>query len=244
MRLILALLTASTGCTTASTLAEDFVKPVEEQIGDQDNPEPGTIEARLDELEAQVASLDATQLETRVTVLEDRLDDSLNDIDDASALAQEALDLATGASARADEALDRLRDASRVEIWGVNAYADRRVFNPDGSSGRAWTFPTSRYVPAKLRLEYSECDAVLLQISAVEGRASGDPTGLIISSNEALEKASYLYVGGTFVDDQKGLGNQIWVATGGSSQLYVRTVSGAEVGTIASIYHQGCASAL
>lgn len=241
---MLPLLTLSIGCTTASTLAEDFVNPVEDRIGDESNPEPGTIEARLDELEAQVATLDATQLEDRVTELENRLDSSLSDIDDASALAQEAMDLASDAKDRADSAIDRLRDASRIEIWGVNAYPDRRVFNPDGTSGRSWTFPTSRYAPAELRLEYSDCDAVLLQIGALEERPSSDPAGLVVSSNSALDKASTLFIGGTFADNQKGLGSQVWVATGGSDRLYVRTVSGAAVGTVASIYHQGCASAL
>jgi uncharacterized coiled-coil protein SlyX len=229
MRPLLLIPLLAAGCTTATTLADDFVAPIEERLGDPASPAPGTVEARLADLEARLAGAEAatTDAEARIAALEGRADAADATLADFGSSVDEALALASAASS--------------VEIWGIDAYTDRRVFNPDGSSGTARAFPVEGATAAAIRLEYADCAYALLSVTMTNTRDVGDRIGLTIGPDVGLKVYSRTaQIGGGNASGTLAVTTQLWVATEGKDRLYVRTIPGTTNPTTATLHHVGC----
>jgi hypothetical protein len=228
--LLLSLLPAlALGCTTATTLADSFVEPLEARLGDPVSPAPGTVEARLAELEDRLAAVESGGVTERVATLEQRVGDLEAAVGAASDLADDALALAS---------------LPQAEIWGIGERASARIFNPDGSSGTPWTFPLDRDSPAVVRLERTDCAHVLLSVSMTNSRSVGDQVGLTIGPEADLKHG--IRIGALAQPNSAGniaLSGQVWVPTNGTDRIRVRTIGSASNNTVATLHHIGCITA-
>lgn len=215
------------GCMTATNLAENFVEPLEDRLGDPASPASGTIEARLAALEDQIAQNDASALQERVSDLE--------------AETEELFIALSNLQGQLDDVQGALRGASSVELWGIGERAGARVFNPDGSAGRSWTFPLDRDSPAVLRLELFDCRAVLLNIDLANFRDVGDRAGLNLGMDNSLAHPVRVGLAARRAEgNTTALSTQVWVPNEGGDRIRVRTLPGLDVQTTATVHHIGC----
>ncbi|TVQ91103.1 MAG: hypothetical protein EA397_11455 [Deltaproteobacteria bacterium] len=209
------------GCTTASTLAEDFVEPLEARLGADD--QPGTIEGRLAELEERLSRVEQAveddDLDLQVAQVQSQVDDLTQVID----------------------ALDQALERRRVELWGIQEFSDRRVFNPNGTHSVNWSFPLSTSSPDAIQLEYFDCDAVLLNLRVHNRDANPGPVGLDVSPFEDMRAPARVeFTAELNEDDVLSAVLQLWVPSRHRSRLFVRSVPGANEPVRGLIYQTGC----
>lgn len=221
--LSLALSLALTGCTTASTLAEEFVDPLEQRIGDPGSPDSiegrlAAIEGRMSEVEDEVWGSDLT---AEVEALRARTEDLEREVEALAALVSES--------------------GGAVDIWGIGQFTHRRVFNPDGTHGVSRWFPLPTEPPNALRLEFSDCRAVLLSLRVRNRIDVSDLIGLDISMNEDMSSPVRVQLEASPADATNlTQWSQLWVPNNGRDRLYVRTIPGASHPTGGLIFHTGC----
>jgi hypothetical protein len=122
------------GCTSTADLVETFIEPLEEQVGDRNNPAEGSIEARLAALEG-ASGPDLTQLQSQLAALAQRVDALESIVDVLSE-----------------------RDVDNLEIWIPGEHPTRTV------SPSVLTLPGPTQARAALTLSYAACDVILLEV--------------------------------------------------------------------------------